>query len=336
MHTGRLGKRRERQTLFARYGSRTLLTLLSGVLLLTSCGATPAQQAAPATTPATADTAVPSATGVVRATGMREPESVLHDEANDRYLVSNINGNPFAEDDNGFISWLAPDGAVVQERWIDGADPEVTLNAPKGLAIIGATLYVADITQVRRFDLDSGRALDPLAIAGATFLNDLVAASDGTLYVSDPGLRATADGFSEAGTDAIYAVGPEGAVERLAAGSVLGHPNGLAILPDGGLVANTLNASRQLYTVGADGAPSAVRSLPGGQLDGLVALADGSLLVSSWETNSIYRLWPDNQVSTVFEDAASPAADIGYDLTRGRLLVPLYATNTILFIPFAQ
>ena len=31
--------------------------------------------------------------------GLATPESVLYDAANDRYLVSNINGTPFAADD---------------------------------------------------------------------------------------------------------------------------------------------------------------------------------------------------------------------------------------------
>src|ERR1700749_3253326 len=37
------------------------------------------------------------------AEGVNTPESVLYDEANDRYLVSNINGKPDEADNNGYI-----------------------------------------------------------------------------------------------------------------------------------------------------------------------------------------------------------------------------------------
>jgi hypothetical protein len=318
--------------------------LLGCCLVLASCGtaldSTGTQPAealatAPARTPeASKPTGSTSAADVIRVTGLHEPESVLHDIANDRYLVSNINGNPSAEDDNGFITWLSPNGAVAEERWINGADPDVTLNAPKGMAIISTTLYVADITVVRRFDLQNGRPLGEIAIPGATFLNDLVGSSDGTIHVSDSGLRASADGFTEAGTDAIYQITPDGRVTVRATGVALGHPNGVALLPDGTLLANTLNASRELYAVGLDGVPTDVRSVPGGQLDGLITLPDGSLLLSSWETNTIYRLLPGGQVETVFSNPDSPAADLGFDAARNRLLIPLFAANAVLIVPF--
>ncbi|GAB4424163.1 MAG: ATP/GTP-binding protein [Chloroflexi bacterium OHK40] len=317
-----------------------LWALLGWCWLLIGCGTVPvgqapAEQLPAPTTSAAVTPANATADGSIEVAGMLEPESVLHDVANDRYLVSNINGNPFATDDNGFISWIAPDGTMIDERWIDGADTGVTLHAPKGMAIAGDTLYVADITVVRRFDLTSGQPLGEVAIPGATFLNDMVAAADGTLYVSDPGLRATADGFEAAGTDAIYAITPDGQVSQRASGTALGYPNGLALLPDGSLLAVTLNASRELYTVGDNGAPAAVRTVPGGQLDGLIALDDGSLLVSSWETNTIYRLGAEGSVTTVFSDPTSPAADIGLDAGRGRLLIPLFARNVVLLYPLA-
>src|SRR4051812_30384150 len=66
-------------------------------------------------------------------TGLHTPESVLYDDQADTYLVSNVNGSPFAKDDNGFISRVAPSGEVTTLKWIDGAQANVVLNAPKGL-----------------------------------------------------------------------------------------------------------------------------------------------------------------------------------------------------------
>ena len=56
--------------------------------------------------------AIGAGSTVVADVGFATPESVLHDEAADVYLVSNINGEPLEEDGNGFISRLSPDGDV--------------------------------------------------------------------------------------------------------------------------------------------------------------------------------------------------------------------------------
>jgi hypothetical protein len=41
----------------------------------------------------------------------------------------------------------APDGSVTNLKWLDGTKQNVLLNAPKGLAIQGNLLYVADINR---------------------------------------------------------------------------------------------------------------------------------------------------------------------------------------------
>ena len=119
---------------------------------------------APAPSPAAATTApAPEAkpepkgpTPAVRYTGLSTPESVLYDEAADRYLVSNINGSPGDADGNGFISVLSHDGQVTNAKWIAGGTNKVKLDAPKGMAIAQGVLYVADLTNVRKFDLKTG------------------------------------------------------------------------------------------------------------------------------------------------------------------------------------
>ena len=108
----------------------------------------------------------------------------------DVYLVSNINGSPLGADGNGFITRVAPDGTVTNLKWIDGESEVVTLNAPKGMAIIGDTLYVADITHVRFFHRDTGEPLGEIEIPGATFVNDLAAGRGGWLFVSDTDVSA--------------------------------------------------------------------------------------------------------------------------------------------------
>ena len=98
--------------------------------LVVACGGGEGTREAPAQEESTPDADAILVTGV----GLATPESVLHDRTADVYLVSNVNGAPVDKDDNGFISRLSPHGSVVELKWIDGADEDVTLNAPKGMA----------------------------------------------------------------------------------------------------------------------------------------------------------------------------------------------------------
>jgi hypothetical protein len=77
------------------------------------------------------------------------PESARYDKDLDVWFVSNVNGTPLAKDNNGYISRLRPDGAPYTVKFIEGGKKGVTLNAPKGLAINGDTLWVADIRVAR-------------------------------------------------------------------------------------------------------------------------------------------------------------------------------------------
>jgi len=257
-------------------------------------------------------------------TGLETPESVLYDEQGDRYLVSNINGKVTDTDDNGFISALSPDGQVTALKWIEGGKNKVKLDAPKGLAISKGVLYAADITTVRMFDLKSGAPKGEVKIAGSTFLNDLAAAPDGKVYVSDSGMKAGAKDFESTGTDAVYVI-EGGKAKAIAKSTDLGKPNGL-LVTDKGVVVVTFG-SGEVYRLDAKGAKVDVTKPPKGALDGVVALGD-SLLVSSWEGSAIYRGKLGGTFDVVLGDQKSPA-DIGYDTKRGRVLVPHFMENTV-------
>lgn len=267
----------------------------------------------------------------IEGVGFATPESVLFDEAADVYLIANINGSPLATDDNGFISRVAPDGTVLELKWIDGESPEVELDAPKGMAIVGDTLFVADISVVRRFDRASGASLGAIEIPGATFVNDLAATRDGQVLVSDSGMVFTESGPEDTGSAAIYVLDADGGLTMIASEN-LDRPNGVldsfahdgvAVAPFGGNV---------VYLLDEDGERIDVAELPGGGLDGLVETADGDLLVSSWEASAVYRVTPDGVVSTAADDLPAPA-DIGWDEGRALLLVPLFNADAVVILP---
>jgi hypothetical protein len=94
-------------------------------------------------------------------TRLRGPESVLHDPQQDVYFISNINGAMLDLDGNGFISRVDASTLAIEPQWIAGG-----MNAPKGMAILGDALYVADINVLRKFDRRSGAPLGTIPITG--------------------------------------------------------------------------------------------------------------------------------------------------------------------------
>lgn len=258
--------------------------------------------------------------------GLATPESVIHDDAADIYIASNINGKPLDADGNGFISRLTPDGKVEALKWIEGGKNKVTLDAPKGLALMGDNLYVADLDTVRIFDRKTGAPRGDVKIPGATFLNDVAVTTDGHVLVSDMGMKAGAKGFEPAGTDAVYALDKAKKLVTIAKSKDLVHPNGLLAAGDKTWVASFGGA--ELYALDAKGKKTNAQRLPRGSLDGIVMLPGGDVAVASWEANGIYRGRPGGDFKLVIEDTKSPA-DIGYDSKRTRVLVPLFESDEV-------
>jgi sugar lactone lactonase YvrE len=271
------------------------------------------------------------AAAVLPDTGLRSPESALWDPAGGVYLVSNINGSPFARDDNGFISRLDVMGRPLLWRWINGADTNVALHAPKGMAIKGDTLFVADIDVVRMFLRTTGASVGERSVPGSTFLNDVAVGPDGTVYVTDSGFREDSAGMVPSGTDAVWRFGPGGVPEPVARDTSLGHPNGILAERDGLTVVSV--GSGAVYRLAANGRRTDLLAPPRGGLDGVVRAGDGSLLVSSWAGRAVYRLRSVVGPWTVAVDSVESPADIGWNSERGELAIPLFNANKIVIRP---
>jgi hypothetical protein len=261
----------------------------------------------------------------IKDVGFQTPESVVYDARADVYLVSNVDGSPLDVDDLAFISRVRPDGSVEALRWIDATEPDIELNAPKGMALVGDVLYVADIKSLRKFDRNTGKALGSIELPGATFANDVCADRAGNVFVSDSGIAA---GFMPSGSDAIYRVSAHGEVSVLARDVALGRPNGITVSGTDLWVATF--GSGELYRLAEDGQRSDVQKLPKGSLDGVVAWK-GRLFVASWEASAIYERSGDTFVERVSNIPAP--SDIGIDDKRGRLLIPLFYDNTVVVYP---
>ncbi|MBW3629525.1 MAG: hypothetical protein KY464_09525 [Gemmatimonadetes bacterium] len=264
---------------------------------------------------------------VASVSGLETPESVRYDPVADAYFVSNIVGGPGTRDGVGFISVVGADGTVRELRFIDGGKKGATLNAPKGMAISGDTLWVADIDVLRAFHRTTGAPLTTVDLVphGAVFLNDVVVGADGAKYVTDTGLRFDAAGaMSHVGPDRIFRI--DGTLVTVAAeGDALGAPNGIAAVPSGGFVlAPNGIPTLQRWAGPAGGSPEVLAEGPG-SYDGVEVLADGRLLVSSWADSTVHEVI-ESEMRPLIRGVNSPA-DIGVDTRRGNVAIPLFLEN---------
>ncbi|WP_428025636.1 ATP-binding protein [Arcobacter sp.] len=110
--------------------------------------------------------------------GFSSPESVI--VKNKDVYVSNVGKElkPTAKDGDGFISKLDTNGKIKELHFIDG------LNAPKGMGIIGNTLFVADVDTVKGFDIKTKKEVFSLSFDNVTFLNDITIKDKHSFFVS--------------------------------------------------------------------------------------------------------------------------------------------------------
>ena len=255
---------------------------------------------------------------VTVATGLSRPSSALYDAETDTYLVSNVGGEAGLKDNDGFITELSPDGAVVNARLVAGGSKGVTLNAPKGLAIHGGVLYVADIDTVRMFDRATGASRGEVKVVGSTFVDALALGPDGRIYLTDSGLGPKLEGT---GTDGVYVIEPgvKPTLKTLLKARALKGPSGLVATHDS-LYVVTLGAA-ELITLDLKGNAKGPRTeLPKGVLHGVVMVGD-ELVISSWEGGALYRGKPGGPFRAIATGLSGPA-DLGHDVRRHRVLVP--------------
>lgn len=283
----------------------------------------PKMPSMPAIRRAAADTAWPAGLldtirRVAVVDSFSQPEAVRYDSLQDVYFVANFGpGDAGTDDNNGFISRMKPDGSIDRMRFIAGGENGATLHAPRGMTIVGDTLWVADNNAVRGFDRRSGNPVGTVDISrlGPGFLNDIAASPDGALYVTDTPRNR------------VYRIVnrvPTLAIEDTA----LGQPNGIAwdqwnarfiIVPYDGR--HALSA----WSEGNPLAPFAADS--GGKFDGIEVLGPNELLVASQADTSLH-VFLSGQGHAVVRTSGRPA-DLAVDTKRMRAAVPFIALNRV-------
>lgn len=267
-------------------------------------------------TPAAAPAAPAAPVATVQ--GLSGPESVKYDPDQDVYFVGNWNGPSQAADNNGFISRVRPDGTMDQLRFIEGGRNGVTLHAPRGMTLVGDTLWAADVGGVRAFHRRTGAPVASIDFSQMDpgFLNDITPGPDGALYLTDTGKNRV---YRIAGRTATVAL-EDTALNRPNGIAWDGRSDHLVVLPFGGRTApqawrpgeRTLRPLADGGTTRYDG----VEYIPG---QGMVASAQGDSTL----------VWFRDGRGTGWAKMAGAPADIAYDSRRRRIAVPFVALDRV-------
>lgn len=312
--------------------------LTCGVLLaLAACSEPAMKKPAPepngATDSATAAEGVQTGYSVSEArfvrnlVGFQGPESVRYDPEQDVFFVSNMTGYGSAKDGNGYIARVSaanPDSADVL---IQGGRNGVTLDSPKGMAIHGDTLWVADINFLRGFDRKTGAPLASIDFTsyGAIQLNDVAVGPDGTVRVTDSGIIMGKAGVKHIGPDHVFVVGAGGRVSAPAQGPALHQPNGITwdSLGKRWIVLSFDRLDGQIAELPLDMSTRKVlwQSAVTTQLDGVEMLPGGAIMFTSWADSAIHVLSGSSERKII--RAVPVPADIGVDTKRHHLAIPM-------------
>lgn len=260
---------------------------------------------------------------VARLTGLHGPESVRYDPELDVYYVSNMAGFGSTRDGNGYIIRTPADDFSKSAILVEGGKNGAVLDAPKGLAVHGDTVWAADIDKLRGFDRRTGAPIATIDLApqGAVLLNDVVIGGDGRIYITDTGIIMTDKGVFHPGGDKIFAIGP-GGVTVVAQGNDLGRPNGITWDAKNRrlLVASFDPFHSQVYAISLPDAKRSVLADGKGKFDGLEILPDGRAIVASWQDSAVLVL--DGKKLTRLTTEVWQPADIGVDTRRNRIAIP--------------
>ena len=237
-------------------------------------------------------------------------ESVLFDKANNLLYVSCINGvPPNKKDSDGFIAKVGLDGKIITLKWATG------MSAPKGMGMVGNQLYVTDIDRLVAIDMATGKISKTWNVKGATFLNDVATADDGTVY------------FSDSNTNSVYKLSNGELTTMVDRDTTLGCSNGIYVDGPSLMVACMQSGKVLRMDIQSHEVQQVAEGIGAG--DGIEKYKSG-WLVSNWN-GAISYIGSDGDVMEILnsEEAKLNVADIEVIEEKNLLLIPTFFGNTV-------
>ena len=195
---------------------------------------------------------------------LNRPESIVFDEQNDRYLVSNYQ--------TGDIVKIDMEGN--QSYFIRGVD------AIQGLEIVDNAVYVGCGYGVRGFDLTTAEMVLDVTVPGVENLNDVTADTSGNLYITDVYGHTVVRVKISDGSYYIFD------------NDEISYPNGILFDAENNrLLMCSFRYNSPIQAINLeDGSVSTVMTTSIHKCDGIARDNFGNYYVTSWVTYAIYRI----------------------------------------------
>jgi DNA-binding beta-propeller fold protein YncE len=241
---------------------------------------------------------------------LSNPESVAYDSVRKCLYVSNYDpANPSGAEGKQAVSKLSLDGKIENLTWVSG------LANPTGLVVVKDKLYAVERRSIAEIDIPGRKILAHYPIPGAGLPNDIAAAPDGSLYVTDS-MRATIFKWTA------------GKVEEWLRDPRIARPNGIIV--DGPNLIVGVNIGGRLKSIDLQTKEiKTIANLGTGTIDGLEKVGTGIYLVSHNE-GRLFRVAASGGVAKLLDLSviAQNIADFTY--ADGRVFMPTFSDNRVL------
>jgi len=237
--------------------------------------------------------------------GLQTPESALYNDDHEIVYVSNMGLTRDVKNGDGFISLLTSDGEIANLHWVKG------LNDPKGIALWGKNIYVADINEVVIINIESGKIEKKYLLPKAKFLNDVTACANGKIFISDMNDQQ------------IYLLDNEN-INSWKSDAQLENVNGL-YASNGFLYAG----NKSIWEIDINTGVMTEMVTNAGGVDGLVKVDNSTYLFSNW-IGKIF-ISKNGEVIQLLDTSESKinTADISYSPELNMLFVPTFSGNSV-------
>lgn len=253
-----------------------------------------------------------------------QPESVVYDQKRNCYYISNVgvqgvyDGQIIKRSSNGTLEYLV---AANQ------------LQDPKGMYIVGDTLFVADNYKLYYINLTSRTIVGstPLGLSNL-FLNDIVADEKGYIYISDT---------YQANIFKVKASKPD-EFEQLSFLGQMSNANGMILDKENNrILIVTYQPNALIYALSLETFQiSVIRNSSLSYLDGIARDKEGNYYVSAWGNNNLGGIYKyDKNLTeppTLVYGPLNGPADIIIDTINNILVIPEMGASKVHFISLSN